>query len=104
MSQGNEAMQLGLQLRDRGIDRVVDNNREWVESMRAQARRIARSRDSREVTVDDLRPFTKLYGTPISNNAWGGIFRGSEWKLDRYRPSARGKRHGGRIGVWKLVK
>jgi len=70
--------QLGLQLRDRGLDQVESNSPTFQELMRAEAKRICRIKGW--VTSDDLREYANREGIePHHPNAWGAVFRGKDW-------------------------
>ena len=85
-----------------GLDLVEENNANFVETMRSEARMIARRQGY--VTTDDLRPRAKaLNMTPKSPNAWGAIFRGKEWKPKGMKKSAWVTNHGRKITIWILA-
>ena len=123
MTQGNEAVQMGLpgigfggavpreqknlpqsaglKLRDRGMDAVENHNLSWVKQMRRQARRICKVKGY--VTTDDLRAIADLSNLqPLHRNAWGTVFRGSEWKPIALLRSTRPAAHGRKITAWAL--
>ena len=70
--------QLGLNLRDRGLDSVETNSMTFQERMRREAIRICRRKGW--VDSDDLREFAEAEGIePHHPNAWGAVFRGANW-------------------------
>ena len=70
--------QLGLDLRDRGLDSVEGNSMTFQDRMRAEAIRISNARGW--VTSDDLREYADREGIePHHPNAWGAVFRGKCW-------------------------
>ena len=70
--------QLGLQLRDTGLDRVEQKSMTFQERMRMEAIRICRLKGY--VDSDDLRELAEEEGIePHHKNAWGAVFRGSDW-------------------------
>ena len=70
--------QLGLDLRDRGLDSVEGNSMTFQEQMRAEAIRICRLKGW--VDSDDLREYAEAEGIePHHKNAWGAVFRGNDW-------------------------
>ena len=93
-------LQLGLALRDRGLDAVEHTNETWVEAMRAFAKRHSNSYG--EVTADDVRHYTRSIGwMPESPNAFGAIFRNAGWQaIERTRSTWPGN-HGRSIVVWR---
>ncbi len=99
MTQGNEALQLGLGLRDQGLDQVESHNLSWVEQMRRQARKVCMMKG--HVTTDDLRDFADAEDLqPTHQNAWGSIFRGKHWKPVGRCRSTRAAAHGRTIITW----
>jgi len=90
-----------------GLDLVETSNPTFIETMRAQARRIARERG--EVCADDLREWLETEGkrrgvpVPTSMNAMGAIFRGKEWVFVRFTKSRQVQGHKNLIRVWRLA-
>lgn len=72
---------LALAERDRGIARVSAANATFLETWRAEARRIARALHDRTITADDLREHAVAHPelpVPTHFNAWGPIFARNE--------------------------
>ena len=95
--------QLGLFLRDNGLDAVENNNLTWVERMREIAKKI--SAETGEVCSDDLRRIAdKTNDNPAHVNAWGAVFRAKEWRIIGRRKSVTPTAHAREIKVWKYRK
>ena len=95
--------QLGLFMRDRGIDSVEQNNLTWVERMRFHAKKI--SDTFGEVCADDLREIAaRTHDNPEHCNAWGAVFRGKQWRVIGRRKSTTPTAHAREIKVWKWQK
>lgn len=99
MSEGQE----GRDRRDAGIERVARPNQEWLEAVRAEARRICGWKG--HVTADDLQAWvrTSAIGPPTHHNAWGAVFKEPGWKPVGWRNSTRAKRQAGSIRMWTWV-
>ena len=95
--------QLGLFMRDNGLDSVENNNLNWVERMREIAKNI--SAEIGEVCADDLRRIAdKTNDQPGHPNAWGSVFRGREWHVVGRRKSITPTAHAREIKVWRYRK
>ena len=95
--------QLGLFLRDNGLDSVENNNLTWVQRMRKIAQRICREQG--EVCADDLRRIAdSTADQPGHVNAWGAVFRGKDWRVIGRRKSITPSAHAREIKVWKYQK
>ena len=93
------SLQQALQARDEGIERVAANNQEFLKIARAEARRLCHEQG--DVTANDVRKVIKIH--PVSQNAWGAVFRSSEFITNGdMRMSTHRSRHGGLNRVWKL--
>lgn len=92
--------QLGLDLKQKGMARVAENNQEFLERARAIARKVCLEFD--DVTSDDVR--YRLNLTPLHPNAWGALFAQKEWEFtgDRVR-STWPSNHGREIKVWRWI-
>jgi hypothetical protein len=94
--------QLGLFLRDNGLDSVENNNLTWVERMREIAKKI--SIEQGEVCADDLRRIAdRANDNPDHVNAWGAVFRGSQWRVIGRRKSITPSAHAREIKVWRYL-
>jgi len=94
--------QLGLQLKQRGLDAVEHSNETWVERMRICAREV--SRECGGVTADDVRGYAQFIGWhPESPNAYGAVFRGKRWQCIGRKKSEHPGNHSREIRVWKWV-
>ena len=86
-------------MKDMGINRVANNNEEFLQLARNIARVYAMEHG--EVTSDDVRKRCRV--TPLHHNAWGAVFKGKEWEwTGKYRNSHSVSRHGGLQRVWRL--
>ena len=95
--------QLGLFMRDNGLDAVENNNLTWVERMREIAKKI--SAETGEVCSDDLRRIAdRTNDNPAHVNAWGAVFRAKEWRIIGRRKSITPTAHAREIKVWKYMK
>lgn len=82
-----------------GLDSVTDNNVTWLDRMRAVARRYVKL--GGQVTVDQLREHADNCGDmPAHQNAWGAVFRGSEWVAIGFAKSTYATNNARRICVW----
>lgn len=91
----------GIRGRDAGIEKVISNNECFAATMRGIARLIARRRGI--VSSDDLREMAVQYGIqPNHENAWGGIFRGTEWECVGFMRSKLPSNHARTIRTWRL--
>ena len=94
--------QLGLQLKQRGLDAVEQSNLSWVEEMRQFARNL--SLWNGQVCADDVRRRAhSLDWPPDSPNAYGAIFRGKHWRCIGRKKSEHPGNHAREIRVWKWV-
>ena len=94
--------QLGLALKQRGLDAVEESNLTWVEAMRDHARVI--SLMTGEVTADDVRQHAReMEWQPESPNAFGAVFRGRHWLCIGRTKSKHPGNHAREIRVWKWV-
>ena len=92
--------QLGLFMRDNGLDSVENNNLSWVERMREIAKGI--SAETGEVCADDLRRIAdRTNDQPGHVNGWGSVFRGKEWHVVGRRKSVTPTAHAREIKVWR---
>lgn len=92
--------QLGLQLRDAGIERVSAHNVDWLDTMRDYARTCCATFGA--VTTDDLQSFAGRIGClPDHPNAWGAIFKERGWRCVGRMRSERPSAHAREIKVWQ---
>ena len=93
--------------RDKGISRVKAKNSDFVETMRAVARRLARNKDDRVITADDLREWLKQHpeiGEPSHYNCFGAIFsKNKDFEFSGFTISKQKQGHGNRLIRWRLV-
>ena len=93
--------QLGLELRDQGLESVSRNNENWLKAMRARARLIARARGS--VSSDDIHAYCdEINWHPNHHNAFGAVFRVGFRRVD-YIKSTRPEARGRDIKLWAIV-
>ena len=91
----------GVELKRSGLAQVEINSGLWIGLMRAEARRIARKHGT--VTADDLRPYADSIDVyPSHRNAWGAIFKPSEWDVVDRVKSTKPSNHARWIFVWEL--
>lgn len=92
---------LGESLRDSGIKRVSDNNREWLEEMRTEARWQCALYG--HVTIDELREHAHRLGwAPEHPNAWGAVFKQKCWECIGCKKSRIASNHAREVRVWRL--
>lgn len=92
--------QLGLRLKERGLDAVEHTNLKWVDMMRNQAKYLSLALGA--VDADDIRDYAKKTGLqPEHPNAYGAVFRGKGWKAIGWVQSRHASNHGRSIRVWK---
>lgn len=95
-----QQLTLGECLKRSGQSAVEANNRDWLDLVRAIAVIFCQKNGS--VSTDDLREWCDAKGyQPSHRNAWGAIFRGSEWETCRYEKSRYEGNHARRITVWR---
>ena len=94
--------QLGLALKESGLDAIEVSNQAWLKKMREFA--VGFSRQHTEVTADDVRYYAgRVHWKPHHSNAYGGIFRGPGWKPVGYTQSRHPSNHGRTIRIWRWV-
>ena len=95
--------QIGLRLKESGLDAVEEHNLSWVERMRLWAKIHADIHGF--VSCDDIRIIAAREGDePDHHNAYGSLFRPKEWRCVGRKPSTTASRHGAEIRVWKWQK
>ena len=93
----------GIKQRDLGIESVLSNN----ESFAARAREIAELICQRKgtVSIDDVREVLNEYEIePDHCNAWGGIFRGKQWRQVGWTKSKLISNHARCVRRWQLTE
>lgn len=96
------AFDLGQGQQDKhvGLESVSRNNDWFLEMMRAEARRLSKTKG--RVSSDDLRAYAANEGIePAHSNAWGAIFAESGWIVIGHVRSRLVSNHGREIKVWK---
>ena len=74
-------------------------NHQFLAIMRKQATKIANT--SSRVCADDLRSYCSRHEIqPESSNAWGSVFKSTEWRPIGYRSSLTPSRKGGVQRIW----
>ena len=92
--------QIGLRLKESGLDAVEEHNLSWVERMRLWAKIHADIHGF--VSADDIRRIAVREGDePDHPNAWGSLFRPKEWRCVGRKQSAWASCHGREIKIWK---
>ncbi|MDT8419371.1 MAG: hypothetical protein RQ754_02980 [Desulfuromonadales bacterium] len=95
------SMFTGEERKAEGLSVIEENHGDFLETMRTRARKIAAEKGS--VTSDDLRAYAACWGIePAHPNAWGGIFRGSEWECIGFKKSTLPSNHARLVRVWRL--
>ena len=100
----NTAVQVseGDELKQQGLRYVEENGKEFCRVMREHARSICLQKGW--VTMDDLRLMADRIGLePHHPNAWGAIFKGSEWRSTEMIKSQLPSNHGRMIRKWVHV-
>lgn len=89
----------GEKLKESAMVGVEKKNAAWLNTIRKQAIRIAKRKGS--VTTDDLRKYAmKKELKPSHPNAWGAVFRGSDWRVIGRCKSRLPSNHAREIRVW----
>lgn len=95
---------LAQRQKELGLELVENNNKTFVETMRGAARILARKKGA--ISSDDLHDWydknRNKIPAPLHVNAWGSIFRTSEWMPVGFVGSEQVSRKGGIIRLWKL--
>lgn len=95
-------MQLGLALKEEGLDAVSVTDKTWVESMRESAIRISNLKGM--VSSDDLREISAKSGyLPKHPNSWGAILRGKDWEMVGRKRSTHPSNHAREIKIFRWV-
>lgn len=93
----------GIREKEEGQNLVETHTPDFVDTMREAAKSIALSKGT--VTADDLRSYGLKNGLrPHHPNAWGAIFKGSEWRTVGYTRSALVSNHARTIRIWTLTE
>lgn len=101
MSTERKLTLVGEQRKEAGRDRVEANNEEWFDWIRFHAREIAKWTGS--VTTDELHEVAEQFDRhPTHKNAWGCVFRGTQWERTEYVKSKRPSANARPIGKWVL--
>lgn len=93
-------------LRDAGMELAAEKKNPLLVYAREGAREIALSRESREVTADDVQAWlvSKGFKESALENAMGSVFREKCWRFENKTVmSARKAAHRRLIRVWRLV-
>lgn len=97
------SLEEGRKLKQEGLDRVAEDNTEFLLKMRYEAMRISQERGW--VSSDDLRVYaSQLDLAPTHQNAWGCLFKGPNWKVVGRRKSAVPGNHAREIRIWQYVE
>lgn len=84
-----------------GRSRVEANSIEWIDEIRAAAKR--RCHRYGQVSIDDLRVYADTHDRhPHHRNSWGAVFKGAEWIAVGYVKSRYTTNNARRITVWRL--
>ena len=76
-------------------------NHQFLAIMRKQATIIWSRKDRVYVCADDLRSYCSRHeNQPESSNAWGSVFKSTEWRPIGYRSSLTPSRKGGVQRIW----
>lgn len=93
----------GEQLKEQGVQRVLENNEEWADLAMSYLKSVAAWGD---FTSDDLHVTCTANGiAPPHRNAWGALFRKASKlgliKRVGYRKSQRPASHSRVVAVWR---
>ncbi len=89
--------------KDYGIALVAANEPDFLAVMRKEAKRICNRKGW--VSSDDLRERAAHLGwAPRHPNAWGAIFKKSEWEIVGFVASRKVSNHYRRIGMWRWAR
>lgn len=92
---------LGELLKEQGLDDIEVSNRGFLDHARALARQLAQQQG--RVSVDDVRKQIPAALWPSTPQAWGGIFRGTEWVHVGWSRSPFPSNHARSNRVWALA-
>lgn len=95
---------VGSQLKESGIARAASGASDVLDEVRTELRRIARIRESREVTADDATLYLiAAHGGMSLGNAAGALFRNGDWEFTgRWQASAKETNHAHENRIWRL--
>jgi len=91
-------LELAFKAKTKGIALVATHNAAWLEEARAIAREICRQSGS--VTAEDVRD--KIHTAPNHPNAWGAIFKSTEFTPIGFEPGRHVQGHCRVIRRWRL--
>lgn len=87
-------------LREAGISRVIDHNKQFIHRLRTVARRICAEKGT--VCTDDLREWARDNGVIEPHfKAWSGVLKGREWIFVEWTESRWPSNHGRRVAVYR---
>lgn len=85
-----------------GLDRIEETASDWLCWVRKEAMKISRERG--EVSADDLRRICDRENKqPHHQNAWGAVFRGTDWEMIGRKTSSTDSAHAREIKIWRFV-
>ena len=91
-------LELSIAAGKAGIERVASKNLAFLAEVRELAVQLCRQRGT--VTIDDVRENT--IWKPSHPNAWGAVFKSSEFEFIRMEPCRHIAGHGRWVRVWRL--
>lgn len=99
-------LQLGLQLKERGLELASEKREDVLSLARKLARQIALRHPKRHCSADDVYIALTPYDLVDDlGPAAGNLFRGAEWEFTGlWTPSRRSTNHGRSIRIWRLKK
>ena len=103
----NNQLSLGETLRDEGMERVAEHNKDWLSDARREAARVCAQKGS--ASAVDIRRWADrandgLGYYPDHPNAWGSIFRGAQWvPTGQWEKCQHPDGHARDVKVWRYV-
>ncbi len=95
-------LEAALTARDTALARMEKAHSAWISAARVVAKRIAKR--TGEVTADDVRAVLYPRLKPAHYNAWGAVFRHSDFEFTgQFKRSAVPKGKGNMQRVWRLA-
>jgi len=88
-----------------GIAAAAENNASLLVFAKRVAVEIALSRHDRCISADDVQERLMVLGyrEGVLGNAAGSLFRGREWRFERWTTSRRIKSHARGLRVWRYI-
>lgn len=87
--------------KEAGMKLAFDNKSDLVGRVRYRLEAIARTRQSRTVSIDDAADFLAAIGESLGNAA-GSVFKTGRWEPVGYEKSQKVSSHGRIVQRWRL--